>query len=175
MSTGTTTSQPIGTLTVSDLMLLVAASSVSILLIVKLLPAVPTTDDYLLLSAYCGPAGLAVFGPWAVRRQFVDSSREELEPGEWLWIALAGAWLAATPLILVTAGSGIAVFSALMMVLGAIVGLTALVQSFLQPRRRPWTHWAGILLCLLHAAPLFVGFTPLLWSWIEGAFVFWSI
>ena len=159
-----------GTITVSDLMLLVAASSVSILLIRMLLPAVPTADDYLLLTAYCGPAGLAVFGPWAVRRQFVDSNREELEAGEWLWIALAGGWLAATPLIIVTRGNGVAFFSGMMAAVGALVGIIALIQSLANPRRRPWTHWAGILLCLMHSTPFLLGIGPFVWQLIEALF-----
>ena len=152
-----TSGTPFGTFTVLDLMLFIVASSVSMLLMRQLRPAVPTPGDYLALSAFCGPAGLAVFGPWAVRRQFVEGDREELDAGEWLWIALGGTWLAATPLLVATAGKGIVVFSGMLAVFAAVTGFISLLQSLSRLRRRAWTHWAGIVVCVLHGAPVLVG------------------
>jgi hypothetical protein len=157
----------IGTFTVLDVMLFVAACSVSILLIRVLRPPAATLTDYLALTAYCGPAGLSVFGPWAVRRQFVDSSREELWPGEWLWVALGGSWLAATPLAFVMGGAGVQLFTAFLAVLLVIPALVALLQSLAEPTRKPWTHWTGISLSLLHAAPVLLLTGPLIWKAID--------
>jgi hypothetical protein len=170
MSQVATSSRSFGTFTVLDIMLFVAACSVSILLIRLLRPPAPTWEDYLLLTAYCGPAGLSVFGPWAVRRQFVDSQREELHTGEWLWIALGGGWIAAAPLMLAAGGKGVRFFTSLVAVFVLVPGAIALVQSLPYARRRPWTHWAGIALCLLHAAPALVEVGPFLWDWADAVF-----
>ena len=167
MTNATTSTRSFGTFTVLDIMLFVAACSVSILLTTKLLPPAPTWEDYLLLTAYCGPAGLSVFGPWAVRRQFVDSQREELHTGEWLWIALGGGWIAAAPLVLAAGGQGVKFFSALVAVAVIVPGSIALIQSLPNALRRPWTHWAGIALCMLHAAPALVEAGPFLWNWFD--------
>lgn len=167
MTNAATSTRSLGTFTVLDIMLFVAACSVSILLIRLLRPPAPTWEDYLLLTAYCGPAGLSVFGPWAVRRQFVDSQREELYTGEWLWIALGGGWIAATPLMLAAGGKGVQFFTALVAVVVLVPGSIALIQSLPYALRRPWTHWAGIALCLLHAAPALVEIGPFLWEWFE--------
>ena len=170
MSTSTASTRTFGTFTVLDIMLFVAACSVSTLLIRKLLPPAPTFNDYLMLTAYCGPVGLSVFGPWAVRRQFVDSQREELFTGEWLWIALGGGWIAAAPLLLAAGGRGVKFFTALVAVAVIVPSIIAFIQSLPFALRRPWTHWAGIALCLLHAAPALVEIGPLLWTWFEGVY-----
>ena len=154
----------LGVFTVLDMLLFVAASSVSILLIRLQRPAVPTLEDYMWLTAYCGPAGLSVFGPWAVRRQFVDSEREELHTGEWLWIALGGAWIAATPLMLALGGVGVGYFTGLIAVVAFVPAIVAFVQSLPGARRRPWTHWAGIALALLHASPAAIKAAPAFWA-----------
>ncbi len=169
MSTSNTTARTIGTFTVLDIMLFVAACSVSVLLIRLLRPPAPTWEDYLMLTGYCGPAGLSVFGPWAVRRQFVDSAREELHAGEWLWIALGAGWLAATPLMLAARGKGVEFFTVLLAVASIVPGFIALVQSLNDALRRPWTHWAGILLCLLHGAPALAEIGPTIWDWVDRA------
>jgi len=160
----------VGTFTVLDIMLFVAASSVSILLIRVLRPPIPTLEDYLLLTAYCGPAGLSVFGPWAVRRQFVDSQREELDSGEWLWIVLGAGWMAATPMMLVAGGHGVKFFTGLVAVLAILPGIVALIQTIPTATRHPWTHWAGIFLCMLHAAPALVEVGPVLWDFFDRVY-----
>lgn len=147
---------PVGTFTVLDMMLFVAASALSLLLMRSLRPPEATWEDYLSLTAFCGPAGLSVFGPWAVRRQFTESEREELHPGEWLWVALGATWLAAAPLLGSTAGKGIMLFAGLLAVVAGITGLVTLILSLAGLRRRPWTHWAGVVVALLHAAVIFV-------------------
>ena len=174
MSHATSSARSFGTFTVLDIMLFVAACSVSILLIRQLRPPAPTLGDYLLLTAYCGPAGLSVFGPWAVRRQFVDSQREELHTGEWLWIALGGGWISAAPLMLAAGGKGVKFFTALVAAAVIVPGSIALIQSLPHTLRRPWTHWTGIVLCLLHAAPAMVEIGPLLWIWFDGIYQFVS-
>jgi hypothetical protein len=172
MSQAAAPARSFGTFTVLDIMLFVAACSVSTLLIRKLLPAAPTLEDYLMLTAYCGPVGLSVFGPWAVRRQFVDSQREELHTGEWLWIALGGAWIAAAPLMLMAGGRGVKFFTGLVAVVAIVPGFIAFIQTLPYALRRPWTHWAGIALCLLHAAPALVEVGPFLWNWLDAVFQF---
>jgi hypothetical protein len=147
---------PVGTFTVLDMMLFVAASALSLLLMRSLRPPAATWEDYLALAAFCSPAGLSVFGPWAVRRQFTEGEREELHPGEWLWVALGATWLAATPLMAATAGTGIMLFSGLLAVFAGITGLVTLILSLAGLRSRPWTHWAGIVVALLHLSPIFV-------------------
>jgi hypothetical protein len=156
-----------GTFTVLDIMLFVAACSVSVLLIRILRPPAATLGDYVQLTAYCGPAGLSVFGPWAVRRQFLESSREELWPGEWLWIILGGSWLGATPLAFAIGAKGIEFFSAFLAAFFMIPALVALLQSLTGSVRKPWTHWAGIFLSLLHAAPALLLAGPLIWKTID--------
>jgi len=177
MTQGTSESGNLGTFTVLDILLFVAASSVSALLIREQLPEVPTTEDYLILTSYCGPAGLSVFGPWAVRRQFMDNHREFLQPGEWLWIGLGGAWLAAAPLIAVLKGTGVNYFTSLIAAVAFVPAIVASIQSLPGASRRPWTHWAGIGLCLLHASPAFLGFAPQLWRFadrvINGFIAIW--
>lgn len=145
-----------GTFTVLDLMLLVAASTLSVLLMRFLLPTEATWEDYLALIFFCAPAGLAVLGPWVMRRQFAEGNRDELYAGEWLWIALAGVWVTSSPLILLAQVSEFSISVGIwtLAVGCAIAGPIALGQSITSPRRFPWTHWAGIVLCFLHAAPL---------------------
>jgi hypothetical protein len=167
MTESKSASSAFGVFTVLDMLLFVAASSVSILLIRLQRPQVPTLEDYLLLTATCGPAGLSLFGPWAVRRQFVDSDRDELQPGEWLWVALGGAWLAATPLMLAIGGRGVEFFTGLIAVVAFVPAVVAFVQSLPGVRRRPWTHWAGIVLALLHASPAAVLVAPAFWGFTD--------
>jgi hypothetical protein len=166
----TTSEQRVGTYTVLDMLLFVAACSVSALMIRQLRPASPSIEDYLLLSCYCGPAGLSLFGPWAVRRQFLDSAREELEPGEVLWIALGGAWLAGAPLQIAAGRGSVAVFSGFVAVASFVPALVAYVQSLARPSRRPWTHWVGITLCFLHTAPAWLAIGPVLWDGFNAMF-----
>jgi hypothetical protein len=156
--------------TVFDMLLFVGACSVSILLIRLLRPADPSLEDYLYLSAYCGPAGISVFGPWAVRRQFLESGREQLFPGEWLWITLGGAWLAAAPMLVLVRGQGVEFFSGLVATITALPALVALLQSISSERGKPWTHWTGIVLCLTHATPSLKGVMPGIWSFLEEAY-----
>jgi hypothetical protein len=153
----------IGTFTVLDIMLFVAACSISTVLIRLLRPPAATLWDYLSLTATYGPAGLSLFGPWAVRRQFLESSRDELWPGEWLWIALGGTWLAATPLALVMGGKGVEFVTQFLALVLLIPATVALIQSLSGPARKPWTHWTGIALSLLHALPALIQIGPVTW------------
>jgi hypothetical protein len=170
MSTSLESERSQGTFTVLDIMLFVAASSMSIVLIRMLRPPSAMLQDYVELIAYCGPAGLSVFGPWAVRRQFLESNRDELWPGEWLWIVLGGSWLAATPLAFVMGGQGVEFFAIFLAVVLMIPAAIALLQSLGGSARRPWTHWAGIALCLLHAAPAFFQTGPVIWTLFDRVF-----
>jgi hypothetical protein len=170
MSTTKESVRPIGTFTVLDIMLFVAACSVSIVLMRMLRPPAATLQDYLYLAAYCGPAGISVFGPWAVRRQFLENLREELWPGEWLWIVLGASWLGATPLAFVLGGEGVEFFTAFLAGVLMIPALVALFQSITTPGRKPWTHWAGIVLSLLHAAPAIAKTGPIIWLSLDRIF-----
>lgn len=163
-----------GTFTVLDIMLFVAACSVSIVLMRMLRPPGATLSDYLWLMSLCGPAGVSVFGPWAVRRQFVDSPREELWPGEWLWIVLGGSWLAATPLAFVMGGQGVEFFASFLAVVLMVPAIVALTQSLGSRTAKPWTHWAGIALSLLHAAPAIVMTGPVIWSSFDRIIAFFE-
>ena len=161
-----TNSESLGTFTVLDMLLFVCACSVSMVLIRLLRPPGATLSDYLLLTAYCGPAGVSVFGIWAVRRQFLESNREELFPGEWLWILMGGGWISATPMMLAAGGQGVRFYTGLMAVAVSVPGAVALVQSMVGGRK-PWTHWAGIALCLMHMTPALLGGVPALWMFVD--------
>lgn len=142
----------VGTITVLDLILLVAASSVSILLMKRLLPATPTLRDFLHAGSHGAPVGLALFGPWAVRRQFVDGTRDELQAGEWLWIGLGAIWITSLPILMFHKSEAIHFLADATGIVAGVLGVLGFVHSLIRFRGRSWTHWAGVLLCLIAGA-----------------------
>jgi drug/metabolite transporter (DMT)-like permease len=167
MTTSQTRDRSAGTFTVFDIMLFVAACSVSILLIRTLRSPGASLDEYLTLTAYCGPAGVGLFGPWAVRRQFVDRDRDELWPAEWLWLVMGSSWLAAIPIAMRGGRDGIQFVSHLFALMFLVPAVVAIVQSLSWRERRPWTHWIGILLCLLQSGPALAMVGPAIWHVLE--------
>jgi hypothetical protein len=190
----------LGAMTMLDMLALIAACAVSVFVIRAFAPPQLTAADVLLLATFCGPAGLAVFGPWVIRRQFLMGRRDSLAAGEFLWLVLAGGWVAFTP-ALVMWGHAVALqweriktriapvpfapswadgayiapmtFGFLVALITSILGIITLVQSVpgrpmpgygdgRTDRGLPWTHWAGIALTLVHAAPILLGLAGLL-------------
>jgi hypothetical protein len=53
--------------------------------------------------------------------------------------------------------------------------LVALLQCFSRPFHKPWTHWAGIVLCLLHAGPALAQVGPVFWRSLDSVCEFLGI
>ena len=151
-----------GTFTVLDLMLLVAASTLSLLFMRALIPSEGGWAARVAVISFCSPAGVAVLGPWVVRRQFTERIRDELYVGEWLWLALAGGWGTVLPLSwLVTMPNLFMFVAGWIVAIGcAAVVAIALGQSIASRHRYPWTHWVGITLCLFETGPILVLLVP---------------